>query len=223
MTSSTSQAQSARILQEIASEARSLEDILITLRSKFQREYCLPGLPPDLSSLYHAHTLKGPLTIKCIPTTAAATALINHILEYQLTTYCGTVALLDFTGRFNISHLSAHCGIDSLSHLHVFRPPQQSKKVFEAVKRWMLFGKHASHGKEWVGTIIIGADGASEWNGPERVLVGSAWNGWLNVARDEPKKYAPGVSVEEAWNQSLDASTYVSWKAWCEEGEYKWK
>ncbi|RKF61550.1 hypothetical protein GcC1_155004 [Golovinomyces cichoracearum] len=223
MTSSTSQAQGARILQEIVSEARSLEEILITLRSKFPRGYCLPGLPQVLSGLYYAHTLKGPLTIKCIPTTGAATALINHILEYQLTTYCGTVALLDFTGRFNLSYLGARCGIDSLSHLHVFRPPQQSKEVFEAVKRWMLFGNHASHGKEWVGTIIIGAEGTGEWNGPERVLVSSAWNGWLNVARDEPKKYAPGTSVEEAWNQVLNANTCVSWKAWCEEGEYKWR
>ncbi|POS86715.1 hypothetical protein EPUL_000877 [Erysiphe pulchra] len=222
MSESSSKVRGSRILNEIASEACSLEDILSTLRLKCSSNYSVPGIPPDLFKLLQSHSPKGSLAIKSNPTTAAATALINHILVYQLKNYSGAVALLDFTGNFTISHLKDQCGIESLSHLYVFRPTEQTKEVFEEVKKWMLFEEHASHNKVWVGTIIIGAEKIGDWNGMEKVLISCGWNGWMNVARDGPKAFAEGISVEEAWRISLEEDKKVRWKAWCEEGEYKW-
>ncbi|RKF62813.1 hypothetical protein OnM2_030004 [Erysiphe neolycopersici] len=222
MSESSRKARGTRILNEIASEECSLEEILSTLRLKCSSNYNVPGIPSGLFKLLQSHSLKGSLAIKSNPTTAAATALINHILVYQLTKYCGAVALLDFTGNFTISNLKDQCGVESLNHLYVFRLLGQTNEVFEEVKQWMLFQEHASHNKVWVGTIIIGAEKIGDWNGMEKVLVSCGRNGWMNVARDEPKAFAVGISVDEAWKISIDEGRNVRWKAWCEEGEYKW-
>lgn len=222
MSESSSRVRGTRILNEIASDECQLEDILSTLRLNCLSNFNVPGIPSDLFKLLQSHSLKGSLAIKSNPTTAAATALINHILVYQLTNFRGAVALLDFTGNFTISHLKDQCGVESLSHLHVFRLLEQSQEVFEDVKQWMLFKEHASHNKVWVGTIIIGAEKIADWNGMEKVLVSCGRNGWMNVARDEPKAFVEGISVEEAWKISLEKDKNVRWKAWCEEGEYKW-
>lgn len=182
----------------------------------------MPGLPPSLLSLYHAHTSKGPLAIKSNPTTAASIALINHIIVHQLTIRKGAIALFDFTGQFFVSTIASICGTDSLRHLHIFKPPGQSGIVFQAAKWWMLYGSHTSQGREWVGTIIIGAEGSRQWDGLGGTLVSCGWNGWLNVARDDSNRCINGTSVEEAWEQNQEIQP-ITWRAWCEEGEYKWR
>lgn len=222
MSESSSKVRGARILNEIESEACSLEDVLSSLQVRCSSYHNIPGLPLELFRLLHSHSLKGYLAIRSNPTTAAATALINHIIVYQLTNYRGTVVLLDFTGNFTVTQLKNQCGVESLSHLYVFKLLEQSKEVFEEVKRWILFEEHASHHKVWVGTIMIGAEKIGDWNGKEKVLVSCGRNGWMNVARDEPKAFTEEISVEEAWKISTGKNQNVRWRAWCDEGEYKW-
>ncbi|SZF02556.1 unnamed protein product [Blumeria hordei] len=211
----------AHLLKEIEAGTIPLSEILSALRASFGKCEESLTLPAGLWRLVTANSHPALLAIKSTPNSAASLALLHHILAYQLSVCNEAVALVDYTGRFLVAHLRNSCGPEDLRHLHVFQPTTHISNITEAVKQWMLYGKHESHDKKWISTIIIGGAEVKDWLGMGRITITVGWKGWLNVVK-EKKAYAEGVSLQEAWDtKSVNESNI--WRAWCEEGEYRWQ
>lgn len=85
----------------------------------------------------------------------------------------------------------------------------------------MLYGEHASKGREWMGTLVNG--GGMMVKGAD-VVVG--WRGWLRVEREAVSAFAEGMAVEEAWRERERRQEIVDsrgWKAGSEMGEFSWR
>lgn len=94
---------------------------------------------------------------------------------------CGkTVLVVDLEGRFDTTRLS--CSEADLKHVYVYRPPrcmsgvEEVRKLVAEAQKWMLYGRHASRGREWWGTIVIGGPGGD---------INAGWKGWMRVDLDE--------------------------------------
>jgi hypothetical protein len=110
--------------------------------------------------------------------------------------------------------------MSELQHIHVFKPALSNLKItLESVENYMLYGEHGSKGREWVGTIVVGASGGD---------INIGWRGWLRVEREEVPKFGDGVAVEEVWRekgmrQRQEVVDKSGWKVECEFGDYCWK
>ncbi|CAD6499534.1 BgTH12-03645 [Blumeria graminis f. sp. triticale] len=211
----------AHLLKEIENGIIPLSEILSALRARFGKPAESLALPAGLWRLVTANSSPALLAIKSTPNSAASLALLHHILIYQLSVCNEAVALVDYTGRFLVAHLRNSCGTEDLRHLHVFQPTTHISNITDAVKQWMLHGNHESHDKKWVSTIIIGGAEVRDWLGMGRITITVGWKGWLNVIK-EKKTYAEGVSLEEALDTKF-LNESITWRAWCEEGEYRWQ
>ncbi|KAI0967287.1 hypothetical protein F4678DRAFT_247949 [Xylaria arbuscula] len=117
------------------------------------------------------------------------------------------------------SHLPATPA--DLVHIHIYRPPGRSREAVEAVlsgvDEYMVYGDHASRGRVWWGTVVVGGTGGD---------VNAGWKGWLRVDRESVGGFAVGISVEEALrerNKRWEAVERAGWVAGSSWGGYVWK
>ena len=227
----------SRLLREIAAEEGSLEDVCVLLpipSSRNFKRYFLSikkslanpfvllkllkdlrtahssqpsrtGIP-ELDDLWKQHGGKLAITGRGYP-------LLCRLVDHMVTDLNGTVALVDVDGRFSPSHLTCE-----LQHVHVWRPTKSNFSVtLESVEGYMLWGDHASKGREWVGTIVNGGVG-------DDIMVD--WRGWLRVEKEETGLFGLGFSVEEAIGNKERRQEVVDkggWKAVSEIGAFNWK
>lgn len=166
---------------------------------------------PELDDLWKQHGGKLSITGRGLP-------LVYTMITHMVKVLNGTVAVIDLHGRFSPSHLTGMGMMkEELGHIHVFRCSKERLKVtVDALEEYMLWGDHASKGREWVSTIVLGGVGGD-------VMVG--WRGWLGVERDVVGGFEEAVSVEEAWVDRERRQEVVDGKGWrgvCEIGEFKW-
>ncbi|RFU31861.1 hypothetical protein B7463_g4485, partial [Scytalidium lignicola] len=227
MAMSSAEILGARLLGEIKAEEGTLEDLLSSLRTTLLPPPSITGLP-RLDGLIERHnsnaTAKPKLSI-----TGRGLPLLYHIISTLVTSRNGTVTVIDLDGRFSPSHL--RCDLD---HVYIFRPEisadiagdgeigaasaaQDLKKILESVEKFMLYGKHGSYDREWVGTMVNGGLGGD---------ICVAWNGWLNVDREEVVRFPAGISVEEAIGEKEKRQEVVDgcgWRGRSRVGWYGWK
>lgn len=139
-----------------------------------------------------------------------------------------TVVVIDTEHKFDVTRLVSRATARSsypatpadLAHVHVYRPGrgrEQVQAVLAGVDEFMLYGSHASRGREWWGTVVIGGAGGH---------VSAGWKGWLRVDREEVNGFAVGMSAEEALRERegrqrvVDAAGWVASSPW---GSYIWK
>ncbi|KAK3903594.1 hypothetical protein C8A05DRAFT_43199 [Staphylotrichum tortipilum] len=128
------------------------------------------------------------------------------------------VSIVDFEGRFDPVRLLSTPpfpveGIPGyalrradLLHVHVLRPPPRGPPGHVAaqvaqMEGYMLYGAHASRGREWWGTVVIGGGtepaGGVGAGGAAQVAVTADWRGWMRVERVWVRGFGE-VGVEEA-------------------------
>ncbi|KAI1185112.1 hypothetical protein F5B17DRAFT_47169 [Nemania serpens] len=138
-----------------------------------------------------------------------------------------TVVIIDTENKFDVTRLVSRAAPSSypatpadLAHVHVYRPGRGRERVQAAlagVDEFMLYGSHASRGREWWGTVVVGGSGGH---------VSAGWRGWLRVDREEVSGFAVGMSAEEALRErearqrAVDAAGWVASSPW---GSYVWK
>ncbi|CAG8983086.1 hypothetical protein HYALB_00006114 [Hymenoscyphus albidus] len=233
-----------RLLREVQGEEGSLEDLLTTLRTHHPSQTTL--LPAPLTQLLTHHNQTNPTKTKTLTLSGSYTPLINHLILTLLTpAQPTTIAILDLTHRFSPSHLVSALGVEELRHIHVFYPtPETLRGVMEGLEGYMVDGSHASKGREWRGVFVIGGPppgvlgvgegkmgGASMIRSEEMLRVGTSWRGWLRVEREVVKTFGKGISVEEAWEESMgmgmgmgtgrNSEGELRWRAVCGEGVYR--
>ncbi|KAL0930237.1 uncharacterized protein CTRU02_215057 [Colletotrichum truncatum] len=143
--------------------------------------------------------------------------------------YYRTVLVFDTEHRFDATRLS--CSPDDLRHVYVHRPafhdissdskdrtttsrisPNQLRELVMAAENWMFYGAHDSSGREWWGTIVIGALGAGD--------ITAAWKGWLRVERANVPGFSIGCSAQEALSDrqkrqdAIDATPWAASSQW---------
>ncbi|PKS07438.1 hypothetical protein jhhlp_006042 [Lomentospora prolificans] len=106
-----------------------------------------------------------------------STAATGAIGEAGPDDSCGkTVLVVDLEARFDVTRL--RCREADLEHVYVYRPPRcisgvdEVRRVVTEGQRWMLYGRHASRGREWWGTVVIGGPGGD---------INAGWKGWMRV------------------------------------------
>jgi hypothetical protein len=92
-------------------------------------------------------------------------------------------------------------------------------ECLKEVEGFLMDGEHWSLGREYVGTMVNGAQGGD-------VMV--SWRGWLRAEseRGDVPGFGAGMSVEEALElreESMVAAEERRWRARCEWGEYRWE
>ncbi|KAI0438490.1 hypothetical protein F4803DRAFT_91545 [Xylaria telfairii] len=136
-----------------------------------------------------------------------------------------TVVVIDTEGKFDATRLVAKTAEHpatpaDLEHVHVYRPGRgigRVKAVLETLDDFMLYGAHASRGREWWGTVVIGATGGH---------VNAGWKGWLRVDREDVAGFQVGFSLEEAVRERGRRQAAVDkagWAATSHWGTYAWK
>ncbi|KAL1902057.1 hypothetical protein Cpir12675_000163 [Ceratocystis pirilliformis] len=213
----------------------SLDEVILALRETVlvQDEATVPSsyLPkktgvPGLDSLAMKNfreTQTSPISVsgRSLP---FIHALLDHLVSPPQSK---TVALIDLECGFDPTRLAS--SRSNLSHIHVFRMPPATadstassiaEMVREAVARvqqWMVYGSHQSAGREWWGTIILGAPGGQVW---------TCWRGWLCVDTEDIPGFATGMSIREAMaererrEQAVDS---MNWVASCPWGRFDFR
>lgn len=200
--------------------------LLLSLRTALLPPPPVTGLP-HLDALIGKHsgagTAKPRLTIS-----GRGLPLLYHIISTLVTSFNGTVAVIDLEGRFSPSHLRC-----DLNHVYIFRAipsirggtggagssiqAYDLKKTLENVEKYMLYGDHKSREREWVGTMVNGAVGGD---------ISVVWNGWLSVDREEVARFPVGMNIEEALEDREKRQGIVDeacWRGTSRSGWYSWK
>lgn len=124
---------------------------------------------------------------------------------------------------------------EDLKHLHIFRPSAKNlESTLKGIEKYMLYGEHESHGREFAGTILFGFDGRGEGGnilagvrGMGRPEIVMGWRGWLRVERGEVMGFGPGVSAEEVLGEREKREEAVREAGWSgrgdKGGEVVWK
>ncbi|KAI1112692.1 hypothetical protein F5Y14DRAFT_252751 [Nemania sp. NC0429] len=135
-----------------------------------------------------------------------------------------TVVVVDTEHKFDVTRLVGGAAAAQpscypatpadLAHVHVYLPGRGREGVRAAlagVDEFMLHGAHASRGRAWWGTVVIGGTGGH---------VNAGWKGWLRVDRAEVGGFAVGLSAEEALAERetrqrvVDAAGWVASSPW---------
>ncbi|TQN64591.1 hypothetical protein CSHISOI_10830, partial [Colletotrichum shisoi] len=217
----------ARLLGDV--EEANLEEILNVLRAavnpkasssktKHIKAYPIPGLDIIVARNFRA-TNSAPLAV-----TGRRLPLIYALISTLVSPpHNKTVLVLDTEHRFDATRLV--CSPESIRHVYVHRPacdaihgprgdggagmgPDQVRQLVTAAGDWMLYGDHESSGREWWGTIVIGALGAGD--------VTAAWKGWLRIDRDDIPGFSLGCSAKEAMTdrqrrqEAVDAAPWAA-------------
>ncbi|KAH6683201.1 hypothetical protein B0J14DRAFT_141426 [Halenospora varia] len=219
---SSTQILGARLLRETEAEETSLEELLTVLRHSHPSSTTRSktGIP-SLDTLLHTHGSKTlSISGRSLP------IIYSLIITLMSGPYQGqnTLVVVDIDGRFSPSHLLPSLPFSELKHVHVFRPAKSNLAVtLSSLDSYMLNGEHASKGREWKGTFVLGGSpGVGIGKGAEeRILVGTGWRGWLRGEREEVTGFGVGISGEEAWaerEQRWGVVVGKGWKGVAEEG-----
>lgn len=141
-----------------------------------------------------------------------------------------TLLVIDTEHRFDATRLS--CGPEDVRHVYVHRPafrgspttdgdhratarritPDQVRGLVAAAEKWIYYGVHNSGGREWWGTIVIGALGGGD--------IIAAWKGWLHVELSSIPGFFIGCTVREALadrqrrQDDIEAAPWVASSRW---------
>jgi hypothetical protein len=133
----------------------------------------------------------------------------------------------------NVNDKSLPATLADLGHVYVYRParsslrprsgalsdepPQDQTQIsIAAAEHHMLYGAHASRGRAWWGTVVIGGSGGD---------VNAGWKGWMDVQRREIAPFGVGVSAEEALAERDRRNEFVQQRGWegrSRVGVYPW-
>ncbi|KAF5234816.1 hypothetical protein FAUST_7440 [Fusarium austroamericanum] len=213
----------SRLLGEI--EEMSLEEILRGLRSslasdsnvlgprtQFQQPQIQPRklthiLPLDGIAAAHFHTTK----------TAGVGISGRHLpLLYKVISnligpsHLYAVLIIDIEGRFDATRLT--CSPCHMRHVYVQRPArsdlEHTRALVAEAEGVLLYSDvaHASAGREWWGTIVVGSPGSGD--------ISTSWKGWLRVDRENVRGFALGISAEEALDQKEKRQGVVDTAGW---------
>ncbi|GJC97995.1 hypothetical protein ColKHC_06821 [Colletotrichum higginsianum] len=187
-------------------------------KTKHIKAYPIPGLDIIVARNFRA-TNSAPLAV-----TGRRLPLIYALISTLVSPpHNKTVLVLDTEHRFDATRLV--CSPESIRHVYVHRPacdaihgprgdggagmgPDQVRQLVTAAEDWMLYGDHESSGREWWGTIVIGALGAGD--------VTAAWKGWLRIDRDNIPGFSLGCSAKEAMTdrqrrqEAVDAAPWAA-------------
>ncbi|OBR07912.1 hypothetical protein CH63R_09433 [Colletotrichum higginsianum IMI 349063] len=191
-------------------------------KTKHIKAYPIPGLDIIVARNFRA-TNSAPLAV-----TGRRLPLIYALISTLVSPpHNKTVLVLDTEHRFDATRLV--CSPESIRHVYVHRPacdaihgprgdggagmgPDQVRQLVTAAEDWMLYGDHESSGREWWGTIVIGALGAGD--------VTAAWKGWLRIDRDNIPGFSLGCSAKEAMTdrqrrqEAVDAAPWAASSQW---------
>ncbi|KAH8687752.1 hypothetical protein BGZ60DRAFT_522400 [Tricladium varicosporioides] len=220
---SSTQILGAKLLREIETEETTLEELLTTLRTHHPSSIAISKTGnPTLNTLIHTHGSKT-LSIcgRSLP------LVYNLIITLMSAPYEGqhTLVVVDLDSRFSPSHLLPSLELEDLKHIYVFRPTKSNlAATLSSLDLYMLNSEHASKGREWKGTFVLGGSPGAGGigKGPEEMLlVGTGWRGWLRGECEEVAGFGVGVSGEEAWaerEQRWDVVAGKGWRGVAEEG-----
>ena len=129
--------------------------------------------------------------------------------------------MVDADGRFDVTRLN--CSREDLKHVWVVRARNGKEGVRQALEestKWLVYGEHASKGRELVVRVVSGGGGDAD-------VVGD-WRGWLKVESEgkEVRGFGMGMSVEEAMRETEERRSVLDgmgWWAGCEEGSFRWR
>ncbi|KAI0864260.1 hypothetical protein F4860DRAFT_465670 [Xylaria cubensis] len=140
-----------------------------------------------------------------------------------------TIVIIDTEAKFDATRLISNkpdskanypATPADLAHVHIYRPGRGAERVravLGMLDEFMLYGDHASRGREWWGTVVIGGTGGH---------VNAGWKGWLRVDREDVAGFQVGISVEEALRDRERRQVAVDkagWTAASRWGTYTWK
>ncbi|OHW99766.1 hypothetical protein CSPAE12_01571 [Colletotrichum incanum] len=222
----------ARLLGDV--EEANLEEILNAFRTALSpdassfskanhpKAYPIPGLDVLVARNFRA-TKSAPLAV-----TGRHLPLIYTLISTLVSPpHDKTVLVLDTEHRFDATRLV--CSLENIRHVYVHRPacrgipgqhggssagtgPEQVRELVAAAENWMLYGDHDSSGREWWGTIVIGALGAGD--------VTAAWKGWLRIDRDNVPGFSFGCSVKEAMTDRQRRQKAVDVAPWAASSQW---
>ncbi|KAI0110748.1 hypothetical protein GGR51DRAFT_75207 [Nemania sp. FL0031] len=195
-----------------------------------------PGIPiPELSALisqYQRATQSAPPPLLSV--SGRYLPFLYHLISTLISApHSYTVVIVDTEGKFDATRLVASqsssqanypATLADLAHVHLYRPGRSQegvKAVLGGVDEFMLYGDHASRGRQWWGTVVIGGAGGGG-------LVHAGWKGWLRVEREDVGVggFAAGVSIEEALqarSSRMHTVEQAGWTASSRWGSYSWK
>ncbi|KOS20721.1 hypothetical protein ESCO_004333 [Escovopsis weberi] len=132
------------------------------------------------------------------------------------------VFVLDLDGRFDATRLT--CAEDDLHHVYVLQPGRvrsadadRGASLVAEAETFMLYSQTAqiSRSRQWWGSIVVGGTGTGAGGD-----LAAGWKGWLRVDREHVPEFAPGTTVEAAYEQrparqeAVDASGWAATSPW---------
>ncbi|KAI3342556.1 hypothetical protein F4824DRAFT_208942 [Ustulina deusta] len=158
----------------------------------------------DLSALisrYHRATQSAPSPL--ISVGGRYLPFLYHLISTLIAApHDFAVVVVDAEAKFDATRLIGSTDAEKpshpatpadLAHVHVYRPARRGREHVEAVlagvDEYMVYGDHASRGRAWWGTVVVGGTGGD---------VNAGWKGWLRIEREGVAGFAAGISVEEA-------------------------
>ncbi|KAI0549830.1 hypothetical protein F4679DRAFT_227434 [Xylaria curta] len=215
-------------------EEGSLEELLDSLRASFTTNpsrHRSPHIPiADLSIIatrYQRATQSAPPPLMSV--SGRYLPFLYHLISTLISSpHSYTIVIIDTEGKFDVTRLISTkpdtnypATPADLAHVHIYRPGRGAERVravLGTLDEFMLYGDHASRGREWWGTVVIGGGGGGHVN--------AGWKGWLRVDREEVPGFQVGISVEEALRDRERRQTAVDragWTAASRWGSYTWK
>ncbi|KAK0386706.1 hypothetical protein NLU13_6540 [Sarocladium strictum] len=215
-----------RVLGEV--EEVSLEELLAELRHSVQqatgvsptryKQTHIPAL--DTIQARHLQSTKSPT----LSISGRHLPLLYHLFSHLLSPpHNYTILLIDLDGRFDATRLS--CQPTCLRHLYVQRPARSAvsasheklRGVIADAEEFMLHGEGSSQsrGREWWGTVVIGAA-----EGLSSDVVAAGWKGWLKVERETVAGFAMGMGVREARARREERQKVVDGVGWSVESAW---
>ncbi|KAK6846207.1 hypothetical protein PG987_001395 [Apiospora arundinis] len=258
MDRATARREGARILEEV--EEESLEQLINHFRtstlsgtSPTRPQGLKPLIPfPSLATLIARHhqvsqTFPPPL----LSLSGRYLPFLYHLISTLIAApHNYTVTIIDADHRFDVTRLLVDSSTsnttstsypatrDDLKHIYVYRPARsadqsQIQASLAAARDHMLYAPHASRGRAWWGSVVVGGTGggfggsATVDGRGERLVadVVASWKGWLYVQREEVSGFGVGMSVEEALSEREKRAELVrnrGWEARAREGAYTW-
>ncbi|KAI0471182.1 hypothetical protein F4859DRAFT_515402 [Xylaria cf. heliscus] len=225
----------AGLLGEV--EEGTLEELLDSLRANFTdntSRHRSPHIPPALGELSAITTRYQRATQSAPPPLVSVSGRYLPFLYHLTSTLISpphsyTVVIIDAEGKFDATRLISNTPDEKtnhpatpadLAHVHVYRPGRGAERVravLETLDEFMLYGDHASRGREWWGTVVVGGTGGH---------VNAGWKGWLRIDRENVAGFQVGISLEEAVRERERRQAAVDRAGWAANsrwGTYVWK
>ncbi|KAH6652484.1 hypothetical protein BKA67DRAFT_536223 [Truncatella angustata] len=233
----------ARILGEV--EEESLEDLLNRLRDSIlppsqghpplNPQIPITSLSTLISKHHHANQSAPPPVLSL---SGRYLPFLYHLTSTLIAApHRHAIVIVDVDHRFDVTRLIAPSADRNLparpgdlAHIYIYRPARssphsaatgdpphnQTQAAISAAQQHMLYGAHASRGRVWWGTLVVGGSGGD---------VNAGWRGWMDVQREEVAPFGLGVSAEEALEERDKRYERVRERGWegrSRVGVYSW-